>query len=109
MSYVLEINDDNFNESVLNKKGIVLVEFWADWCGPCKSMMPILDQLSRRYLDEGVSIGKINVDKNQELATRYGIRGIPTLILFKDGEIVESKIGVTSFSDLSSSIQELLN
>ena len=96
----LEITQDNFQAEVLNVKGkLVLVDFWAPWCGPCQMQGPIIDELSDEVGDKAV-IGKINVDENQELAGKYGIMSIPALIIFKDGEVVDNMVGVHQKNDL---------
>ena len=92
MGKVLHIGKENFESEVLNSKGVVLVDFWAAWCGPCKMIAPILDEVAEEMPD--AKITKVNVDEEQELAAKYGIRSIPTLIVFKDGEKVEQMVGV---------------
>jgi thioredoxin 1 len=84
--------DASFDKEVLNSDTPVLVDFWAEWCGPCRMMGPTVDQVATDYSGK-VKVGKLDVDSNQQTAARYGIRGIPTLLLFKDGKIVEQKVG----------------
>src|SRR6476469_6025862 len=88
----IEFNDASFDTDVINSEVPVLVDFWAEWCGPCRMMGPTVDQVATEYSGK-VKVGKIDVDSNQQTAARYGIRGIPTLLLFKDGKIVEQKVG----------------
>lgn len=102
MGKVLTLNNANFKNEVIDKKGIVLVDFWADWCGPCKMLAPILEELSGET--EAV-IGKVNVDESGDLAGEYGIRSIPTMIIFKDGVKIDQIVGLRQKSEL----QEKLN
>jgi len=93
--HTVELSESNFDAEVLNASGTVLVDFWAEWCGPCKMIAPLLDQIAEE--NEGkVKIGKVDVDQNSGLAGKYNIRAIPTLIIFKDGEQVEEVVGMTS-------------
>ncbi len=96
---------ENFDAEVLKADKPVLVDFYADWCGPCKMMAPVVDQLAGELADIAV-IGKLNVDENEEIATRYGVMSIPTLILFKGGEVVSKKVGVQSKDALEQLIRK---
>ena len=105
----LEITDTNFEE-VLKEKEITLVDFWAPWCGPCKMLGPVIDELSKENAENSsVSIGKVNVDDNKEIAMKYGIRSIPTMIFFKNGEVVDKLVGFKSKMELQTKIDSLLN
>jgi thioredoxin 1 len=88
----LTFTDSTFDTDVINSEVPVLVDFWAEWCGPCRMMGPTVDQVATEYSGK-VKVGKLDVDSNQQTAARYGIRGIPTLLLFKEGKIVEQKVG----------------
>ena len=91
MSKAKELNSGNFEAEVLKSQGVVLVDFWAPWCGPCKMVGPILDEIAEELSE--VKSGKVNVDDEQELAGKYGIRSIPTMIIFKNGEKVDQMVG----------------
>ena len=91
----LELNDSIFDEKVLKSDMPVLVDFWAEWCGPCKMVGPIMDELSKDFEGKAV-VGKIDVDANQEFAAKYGVRNIPTVLLFKDRELVSRQVGVAA-------------
>jgi thioredoxin 1 len=97
MSHVIELNNQNFEKEVSN--GVTLVDFWAPWCGPCQMMLPNLDEFAQKA--SGVKVAKVNVDQNMDLAQRFRIMGIPALIVFKDGQIVEQTSGVHSAGQLS--------
>ena len=91
-SNTLTFNDATFEKEVLSSEVPVLVDFWAEWCGPCRMMGPTVDQVATEYTGK-VKVGKLDVDSNQQTASRYGIRGIPTVLLFKGGQIIEQKVG----------------
>lgn len=101
----LEFTDNNFQNEVIDNKGLVLVDFWAEWCGPCRMIGPIIEELAKESTD--VKIGKVNVDSNQNVAMKYGVRSIPTLLFLKDGEEVHRHVGVTSKAVLQQKIAEL--
>jgi len=96
---IIQLTDDSFDADVINASGLVLVDFWAEWCGPCKMIAPILNDIADEY-DGKVSVGKLNIDQNTETPPKYGIRGIPTLLLFKEGNIVDTKVGALSKTQL---------
>jgi len=96
---VININENNFEEEVVKSSLPCLVDFWAEWCGPCKNLAPILEEISDE-LKEKVKIGKINIDDNQELAAKFSIRSIPTMILFKDGNNIDTKVGLPPKKEL---------
>ena len=93
INMALELNDSIFEEKVLKSDKPVLVDFWAEWCGTCRMVGPIIDELSKDFEGKAV-VGKIDVDANQEFAAKYGVRNIPTVLLFKDGELVSRQVGV---------------
>ena len=97
---ITHVSKDSFDEDVLKSDRPVLVDYWAEWCGPCKMIAPMLDEIASEYGDR-VKVCKVNVDDNQETATRFGIRGIPTLMLFKNGDVEATKVGALSKSQLA--------
>jgi thioredoxin 1 len=97
---IKHVSDASFEEDVIKSQQPVLVDYWAEWCGPCKMIAPILDEVSRDYADK-LNVAKVNVDENQEIASKYGIRGIPTLMLFRNGAVVATKVGALSKSQLT--------
>jgi len=99
-SEIRHITDDTFEPEVLQSETPVLVDYWAEWCGPCKSIAPILDEVAKEY--EGrLKVAKINVDENQNTPAKFGIRGIPTLMLFKNGNVEATRVGALSKSQLT--------
>jgi thioredoxin 1 len=105
-SNIITLTADNFKQQVLNSTTPVLVDFWAEWCGPCKMIAPVLDELADEYTGK-VSIGKVNIDDHQALATEYGVRAIPTLLLFQNGQVAEQIVGLRSKRDLKASFDKL--
>lgn len=103
----LEITSANFEETVLKSDKPVLVDFWAEWCGPCRMVGPIVDELHTDYEGKAV-VGKVNVDDQQEIAAQFGIRNIPTILFFKNGEMVDKNVGVAPKADLAKKIDALL-
>lgn len=103
----LEFSDSNFNEEVLNSDTPVLVDFWAEWCGPCRMIGPIVEELSAEYQGK-VKIGKMNVDHNPEVPMKYGIRSIPTLLVFKGGELVDKIVGAVPKTNIVSKLENQL-
>jgi thioredoxin 1 len=103
---ILTLTRENFGKEVLQSAQPVLVDFWAEWCGPCKMLAPILDELAGEY-DGRVKIGKVNVDDQQELATQYGVLNIPTLLLIHKGEVTEQIVGLRSKKDLKTRFDRL--
>ena len=97
---ITHVSKDTFEDDVLKADRPVLVDYWAEWCGPCKMIAPILDEIAGEYGDR-VKVCKVNVDENQETAAKYGIRGIPTLMLFKNGDLEATKVGAVSKSQLA--------
>lgn len=102
--HTMEFTDANFDKTVLDNNGIAVVEFWAVWCGPCRIMGPIIEDLADDYKGKA-SIGKINVDHNPEVTMQFGIRSIPTVLIFKNGEVVEKHVGTTSKQALVDKIE----
>ena len=103
----LEITDSNFEETVLKSDKTVLVDFWAAWCGPCRMVGPIIDELSEEYEGKAV-VGKVDIDSNQQYAAQFGVRNIPTVLVFKNGELVDRKVGVSSKNDYAQALDSLI-
>ena len=105
---VLNISDSDFDEKVLNDKNIVLCDFWAEWCGPCKQISPILEELSEELQENKITIAKVNIDENPETPSKYGIMSIPTLLLFKEGKLASTQVGLQQKNELKSWIETYL-
>jgi thioredoxin 1 len=104
---IKHISDSSFEADVLKSDKPVLVDYWAEWCGPCKMIAPILDEVSNAYKDK-LQIAKMNVDENRDIPAKFGIRGIPTLMLFKDGQLAATKVGAMSKAQLTAFIDQQL-
>lgn len=104
---ILHVTDDSFEDNVLKAEIPVLVDYWAEWCGPCKMIAPILDEISADYAGK-MAIAKLNIDENPDTPPKYGIRGIPTLMLFKNGSVQATKVGALSKSQLTAFIDSNL-
>jgi thioredoxin 1 len=104
---IVHITDASFEQDVLKADGPVMVDFWAEWCGPCKMIAPVLDELAEEYSGR-LTICKLNIDSNTETAPRFGVRGIPTLIIFKNGQIEGTKVGALSKSQLAAFIDSVI-
>jgi thioredoxin 1 len=102
--YSFVLTESNFKEEVLEAKELVLVDFWAPWCGPCRAVSPIVEEIAKEYKDK-IKVGKLNVDDYPQIASTYGIMSIPTLLIFKEGKILDSIIGAVSKSEIISRIK----
>ena len=99
MTEILNLNQSNFSTIIHNEKKLILVDFWAEWCAPCKMLAPILEEISKD-LEEKILICKVNLDENQDLASKFSIKSIPTLLLFENGKLKDTKVGLLSKMDL---------
>jgi thioredoxin 1 len=104
--HIVTLTQDNFSQNVLQSQSPVLVDFWAEWCGPCKMIAPLLDELADEYNGK-ITIGKVNVDEQQSLAQQYGVRAIPTLLIFNKGQIAEQMVGAKGKRDLKASLDRV--
>ena len=104
---IVHVTDATFDEEVLNSERPVLVDFWAEWCGPCKMIAPVLDEIAGEYAGK-LKVAKVDVDANPDIPPKFGIRGIPTLIVFKGGNAEATKVGALSKSQLTEFIQEVV-
>ncbi|MBE0470880.1 MAG: thioredoxin TrxA [Methyloprofundus sp.] len=102
---VLHVTDSNFDEIVLKAGTPVLVDYWAEWCGPCKMIAPVLDEIAKEYKGK-ITVAKLNIDENSATPAHYGVRGIPTLMLFKDGDVEATKVGALTKSQLAQFIDD---
>lgn len=103
----IELTDSNFDDIVMKSEVPVLVDFWAEWCGPCRMVGPVVEELAKEYEGKAV-VGKVDVDNNPEISTKYGIRNIPTLLFFKNGEVVDKQVGAVPKTVLSGKLQNHL-
>ncbi|MGA3284955.1 MAG: thioredoxin [Verrucomicrobiota bacterium] len=103
---IITLTQENFSQQVLQSPAPVLVDFWAEWCGPCKMIAPLLDELADEY-DGKVKIGKVNIDEQQNLAAEYGVRAIPTLLVFHHGQVADQLVGARSKRDLKASLDRV--
>ncbi|MBD83650.1 MAG: thiol reductase thioredoxin [Acidiferrobacteraceae bacterium] len=97
---IIHVSDDSFEQEVLQSEMPVLIDYWAEWCGPCKMIAPVLDEVAGEYADK-IRVAKLNIDENPATPPKYGIRGIPTLMLFKNGEVEATKVGAVSKAQLT--------
>ena len=104
--YFKSFNNENFESSVLKSEKTVLVDFWAEWCGPCKMLTPVIDELAEENKDKYV-IGKVNVDECPDIAAKYGIRSIPCLLYFKDGKVEKQSVGVVDKNEIQSALESI--
>lgn len=104
---IVHVSDDEFEAKVLKANGPVLVDFWASWCGPCKMIEPIVHEIADTYADR-LTVAKVNIEENQTTPSRYGVRGIPTLMLFANGDVQDTKVGAVSKSQLESFVESNL-
>jgi thioredoxin 1 len=100
---IVNVTDDSFENDVLKASGPVLVDYWAEWCGPCKMIAPVLEEIAKDYAGK-IKVAKLNIDENPQTPPKFGIRGIPTLMLFKNGSVEATKVGAVSKSQLSAFI-----
>ena len=105
---ILEVTDETFAAEVEANEGLSMVDFWATWCGPCRMVAPIVEELAEEYQDKGLKVGKMDVDANPSVPSRYGIRSIPTILFFKGGELVDQVIGFVPRPHLEEKIQKHL-
>ena len=102
---IIHVSDDSFEQEVLQSEMPVLIDYWAEWCGPCKMIAPVLDEVASEYADK-VRVAKLNIDETPATPPKYGIRGIPTLMLFKNGEVEATKVGAVSKAQLTAFLDE---
>ena len=105
-TYTVKVDETSFAEEVINASQPVLVDFWAEWCGPCKMIAPVLKEIAQEYAGTA-KVAKVNVDENQQLATQYGIRAIPTMLIFAGGEVKDQIVGFTNKEAITGKLEEL--
>ncbi len=103
--HIIHVSDESFEQEVLQSDKPVLIDYWAEWCGPCKMIAPVLDEVAGEYADK-IRVAKLNIDENPATPPKYGIRGIPTLMLFKNGEVEATKVGAVSQAQLTAFLAE---
>ncbi|MBC8146817.1 MAG: thioredoxin [Bacteroidetes bacterium] len=103
----LEVSDSNFEELIINSDKPALVDFWAEWCGPCRMLGPMVSEIAEEYKDKAV-VAKVNVDQNHEVSAKFGIRNIPTILFFKDGEVVDKQVGAVPKATISGKLDTIL-
>lgn len=104
---IVQLDDASFEAEVISSDKPVLVDFWAPWCGPCKALAPVIEEISSEYVDK-IKVGKVNVDENPEISMKFGIRSIPTLIVFKNGEVQDQIIGAVPKSEIENALQKVV-
>ena len=107
VEHIVHISDESFEEEVLQSKRPVLIDYWAEWCGPCKTIAPVLDEIATEYSDR-LKVVKLNIDDNPQTPPKYGIRGIPTLMVFKNGQVEATKVGAVSKAQLTAFLDDSL-
>jgi thioredoxin 1 len=107
MGSAASVNDTSFEKEVLKADGPVMVDFWAEWCGPCKAMLPLVEEIAGE-MGEKLKVVKINIDESPEAPTKYGVRGIPTLMIFKGGQVVDTRVGGMSKSQLNEWVENTI-
>lgn len=105
--HIVHISDESFEEEVLQSERPVLIDYWAEWCGPCKMIAPVLDEIATEYFDR-LKVVKLNIDDNPQTPPKYGIRGIPTLMVFKNGQVEATKVGAVSKAQLTAFLDDSL-
>lgn len=103
--HIIHVSDESFEQEVLKSEKPVLIDYWAEWCGPCKMIAPVLDEVASEYADK-IRVAKLNIDENPATPPKYGIRGIPTLMLFKNGAVEATKVGAVSKAQLTAFLDE---
>lgn len=105
---ILEMTDGNWADEVEGSEGLTMVDFWAEWCGPCRLVAPVVEELAEEYKEKGLKVGKLDVDSNPSTTVRFGVRSIPSILFFKDGELVDKVVGAVPRAHLEEKIQQHL-